>query len=107
MRRTLFGPSAALIVVASLEISQAKEPAEIVGRWMCDKFCFVWDRGSSITIDGEYAVCTNDRGDISKGRLLTNRSVRCFGLVGQLADDKESIQWSNGDIWRRDHRRSF
>lgn len=107
MRSTLFGPSAVLLVLALLTKSQAQEPAEIAGPWMCDKFCSVWDSGASITIDGEYAICRNERGDLSKGRLLTNRSVRCFGIVGKLADDNESIQWSNGNIWRRDHRQTF
>ena len=101
MHRALFGRLAALLVLASLTKAQAQEPAEIRGTWFCHNFCSVWDSPSTITIDGEYAVCKNERGDLSKGRLLTKRSVSCFGLVGKLADDNKSIEWSDGNIWRR------
>jgi hypothetical protein len=107
MRRILFGLSAGLVVVVSLAASRAQESASIAGRWRCDRFCFIWDTGASIKIDGEYAVCENERGDLSKGRLLTKRSVQCFDIVGQLSDDNESIEWSNGNLWRRDHSTAF
>jgi hypothetical protein len=107
MCKDMFGPSIALILVISLAVAQAQESVEIAGRWRCDRICRIWDTGASITIEGKQAVCTNELGDASEGQLLTNRSVRCFGLVGQLTDDNESIQWSNGNIWRRDHRTSF
>jgi hypothetical protein len=106
MCRNLFGPSA-LILATSLTMSQAQESAEIAGRWRCDRFCRTWDSVASITIDGERTVCTNEVGELSKGQSLTNRSVQCFGLVGHLTDDNESIQWSNGNIWRRDHTTTF
>jgi len=81
--------------------------AEIAGRWRCDRFCRMWDTGASIAIDGDRAACTNEVNEVSEGRLLTGRSVRCFGIVGQLADDNDSIQWSDGNLWRRDHRTAF
>lgn len=107
MRKKLFGPSAALLIMTSLTVSKAQESVEIAGRWRCDRFCRIWDTGASITIDGKHALCTNELGDVSKGQLLTDRSVSCFGIVGQLTDDNETIHWSNGNIWRRDHRTSF
>jgi len=94
MRKALFAPTAALLLVVSLTTSYAQDRAEISGQWSCDRFCLIWDSGASIVVDGEYAVCANERGNVCKGRLLTNRSVRCFGIVGQLADDNESIQCS-------------
>ena len=107
MCNKLFGTSAALLLMTSLTVSQAQESVEIAGRWMCDRFCRIWDTGASITISGKDVFCTNELGDLSKGQLLTNRSVRCFGIVGELAGDNETIQWSDGNIWRRDHRTTF
>jgi len=106
MCKSLFGPSAALLLMTSLTVSQA-EAVEIAGRWRCDRLCRIWDTGASITTDGKQAVCTDELGDVSRGQLLTDRSVSCFGIVGQLTDDNETIYWSDGNIWRRDHRTSF
>ena len=107
MRRTLFGRSVVLLVLASSSISNAQESPDIAGRWVCDRLCAIWDSTASITIDGEYAVCKDERGDVSRGHLLTGQSVRCFDVVGQLTGDGETINWTNGKIWRRDHRTSF
>jgi hypothetical protein len=107
MRWNLFAPFAVLLILASHTMSQAQERPEIAGRWMCDRLCAIWDTGASITIDGKEAICQDERGDVSRGRLLTNRSVRCFGIVGQLTDDSNAIEWTNGHIWRRDRRIAF
>jgi hypothetical protein len=107
MYRTLSGTAAALLLAASLTTSQAQERAGLSGRWMCDRHCILYDTGASVAIDGESAICTNEVNEVSAGRLLTDRSLRCFDMVGQLADDNKSIQWNNGAEWIRDHRRTF
>jgi hypothetical protein len=89
--KKLFGPSAVLLFMTALTMSQAQGATEIAGRWRCDGFCRIWDTEASIAINGAQAVCTDELGNVSKGQLLTNRSVRCFGIIGQLADDNESI----------------
>ena len=109
MRAYLWGPLASLLLIVSLTTSQAHEQPAIAGVWWCASVCFprYSHALATITIDGEYAVCENERGDISKGDLLTDRSVRCFGIVGELANDNETIQWSDGNVWRRDHTTKF
>jgi hypothetical protein len=106
MCKNLFGTFAALFLCLPT-MSQAQEHAEIAGRWVCDKFCFIYDTGASIAIDGENAICIDERGDISKGHLLASRSVQCFGLDGQLTDDSQFIKWSNGNVWRRQNANTF
>jgi hypothetical protein len=74
---------------------------------MCELPCRIYDSSASIIVNGENAVCKNELGEISEGRLLTQRMVRCFGMAGQLSDNYEAIQWGNGSIWIRDHRQTF
>ncbi|WP_018265772.1 hypothetical protein [Methylosinus sp. LW4] len=102
----LFRSLPVAIVMACSQAHSAERPG-FAGAWRCDRLCKVFDAGSSITIVGGAAECRDETGELSKGRLTSDRTIHCFGADGLVSADGEIIRWTNGSVWRRDHRTVF
>ncbi len=83
-----------------------RSPA-IFGAWQCNQLCQNSNRVATISADRSDVECKNERGDLWKGQLISNRAFNCFNTLATLSDDGETIVWSNGVVWRRNHFQEF
>ena len=95
---------AALIGAVTFAIgttAHAAGPPPIAGDYQCVSDCRPSDAPPNIEVDGSVARCRSELGGLYTGRLLTERSVACFGKTGMLSDDGTMLLWSNGGVWKR------
>lgn len=90
-----------LLATIACPLPLAAADAGLAGSYVCQSGCRVTDALPGIEIRGPGADCMNELGGVYNGRVLTARSVFCFNMVGTLSDNGETIQWSNGNVWRR------
>jgi hypothetical protein len=83
-----------------------RQPA-IFGAWQCNRQCQATHVVATISAIRSNIQCKNERGDLSYGQLISSHAFNCFNTSATLSDDGETIVWSNGSIWRRDHLQEF
>jgi hypothetical protein len=91
----------ALVVAGAYAPAQSQSAASIAGVYLCKSGCRVTDAAPSVELDGDDAACTNELGGMYRGKLLSDGSLSCFNKIGKLSEDRQTIRWSNGMIWRR------
>lgn len=82
----------------------------IFGAWQCSQFCQM--NGALATIStGRTGIagieCKNERGELSIGQLVSRTAVNCFNATATVSNDGETIVWSSGAVWRRNHLQEF
>ena len=111
-----------VIVVVAAAVFNALAPSAFAepldkfsGNWLC-AMCGTMNRSPeillshvsvSIVADGLRLNCRNNFGEASEGRILSERSLTCFGMTGVLSENGESIRWDKGREWSRDHTQAF
>ncbi|CAN2533286.1 hypothetical+protein [Methylocapsa aurea] len=100
------------VIAAAPALSASAESPGFAGGWNCDSICtehdvLIFDVHASIRTKGDEAECRNKAGATSRGRIVSERTIRCFDSEGALSEDGETIRWTNGILWRRVHTRNF
>jgi hypothetical protein len=107
MIKILF-PAILLACLASAPAVAAHvQRSPIFGAWQCNQFCQASHRVATISAERSSIECRNETGMRSIGQLVSDRAFNCFNTAATLSDDGETIVWSNGTIWRRDHLQEF
>lgn len=75
----------------------------LVGLYRSDELCRAFDTQASIERNGDHVSGYNETGEKSLALTLSDRVIFCFGRVGHLSDDGETLHWDNGGVWRRSH----
>src|SRR5215204_1768010 len=92
---------AAILLVAFGATEALAQRPDLSGTWTCRGGCQIPDGMGTIEQSGRSVVCTNEAGQISNGTFTSNRSVSCWGLHGQISEDRRVINWGNGTRWVR------
>ena len=79
----------------------------ISGAWQCNQLCQAANRVATISANQSDIECKNERGDLWRGTRVSSRAFNCFNTLATLSDDGETIVWSNGVVWRRNHLQEF
>ncbi len=106
IRRVLLAALLCCPTVAPVEAAHLRQPA-IFGAWQCNRQCQTFNSVATISAARAEIQCKNERGDLSHGQLISSRAFNCFNTTATLSDDGETIVWSNGAVWRRDHLQEF
>ncbi|MGD0722844.1 MAG: hypothetical protein ABR970_17560 [Roseiarcus sp.] len=94
-------PLAVLALIAGLGPARADGAASIAGVYRCVYGCRMTDVDPGIEINGDAADCMNELGGLFRGRLLAADSIACFNKLGALSNDRTTIRWTDGVVWKR------
>jgi hypothetical protein len=71
------------------------------GDWVCAYGCRITDANPRVEVEGNAARCWNELGGVFFGAVLSAGSLSCFHKIGTLSCDGNTIEWSDGVIWKR------
>ena len=69
-----------LALLANLPPASAQCPASLSGDYVCTFGCRLTDATPGVAIDGAAAICMNEFGGLSRGRVLSETSISCFTI---------------------------
>jgi hypothetical protein len=97
---------AAIALVGYSQASQTANP-NLTGMYRCQpepESCQNSGATFTVTQTGNTLDVKNDKGAIGQGTLTSNISISMgppWNMLGVIAPDNRSVQWSNGTTWRK------
>jgi hypothetical protein len=95
--------SSALVVMLASAVVPATAQCQntFSGDWVCAYGCRETDANPRVEVEGNAARCWNELGGVFFGALLSADSLSCFHKIGTLSRDGNTIEWSDGVVWKR------
>ena len=97
-------PLAAALLLGSAQAAQAPN---LAGTYRCgpDAKACQWSGATfTVTQNGSSLDIKNDKGDVGTATLTSNISLSAgppWNMLGTVAPDARTIDWSNGTQWRK------